>query len=464
MKKQENNFNVLFFPDKEKATATADNVFIEVDPKKDEKRYYNYDAKLRIRIRWSAGVLNFNLGERVELAKWSTDTQRCNNSTTHGKKKRTAKDINANIDTATKKIESIFDEFSKKNIIPSVEQFRNRYNNTTDTTERTKTILDYFDEFVTKESTTNNWKDSTVEKFSGIKNHLIGFGETQSEFSFDTFTKEGLNAYVSFLRDVKEMRNSTILKQISFLKWFLRWAKGECYNNTDAYMTFSPKMPKAEKKVIFLDWDELMKFYKFDFANAKMKIKDESGNVLQEIELTEENKKALERVRDVFCFCCFTSLRYSDVENLKRSDIKNGVMSITTIKTDDTLTIELNDYSSAILAKYAGEVYPDNKALPVISNQKMNDHLKTLGEVCGLDTPITITYYKGAKRFDEVYPKHELLTTHCGRRTFICNALMLGISPATVMKWTGHSDYKSMQPYIDVADAEKQKAMRLFNR
>lgn len=94
----------------------------------------------------------------------------------------------------------------------------------------------------------------------------------------------------------------------------------------------------------------------------------------------------------------------------------------------------------------------------------MNDHLKQMGEVCGLKTPITITYYKGAKRFDEVYPKHELLSTHCGRRTFICNALMLGIAPITVMKWTGHSDYKSMQPYIDVADAEKKKAMSLFNR
>lgn len=449
MAKSENNYNVLFFPDKEKTTATADNVFIETD-KTGEKKYYNYDAKLRIRIRWSAGVLNFNLGERVELAKWSTDTQRCINGTSHGKKKRTAKDINTKIETATNYIESIFSDFAKNEIIPTIDQFRHRYNNTPDTPERIKTILDYFDEFVAKESNFNNWKDTTIEKFSGIKNHLIGFGKTQPNFSFDTFTKEGLNDYVTYLRDVKEMRNSTIQKQISFLKWYLKWAKREGYNTNDAYMTFSPKMPKAEKKVIFLDWDELMKVYKFDFTAVP--------------DIDPENVKALERVRDVFCFCCFTSLRYSDVENLKRSDIKNGEMSITTIKTDDTLTIELNDYSGAILTKYADVVYPDNKALPVISNQKMNDHLKQLGEICGLDTPITITYFKGANRYDEVYPKHELLTTHCGRRTFICNALMLGIAPNTVMKWTGHSDYKSMQPYIDVADAEKKKAMKLFNR
>ena len=113
--------------------------------------------------------------------------------------------------------------------------------------------------------------------------------------------------------------------------------------------------------------------------------------------------------------------------------------------------------------KYANVTYPQNKALPVISNAKMNDHLKDMGEVCGLNTPIAITYYKGAERFDEVYPKYELIGTHCGRRTFICCALAMGIAPQTVMKWTGHSDYKSMKPYIDIADTEKKKAMSLFN-
>lgn len=32
------------------------------------------------------------------------------------------------------------------------------------------------------------------------------------------------------------------------------------------------------------------------------------------------------------------------------------------------------------------------------------------------------------------------------------------------MKWTGHRDYKSMKPYIDIADKAKEEAMKLFNR
>lgn len=149
---------------------------------------------------------------------------------------------------------------------------------------------------------------------------------------------------------------------------------------------------------------------------------------------------------------------------MKRSDVFSDHIAITTIKTADALKIELNDYSRAILDKYKGEQFPKNLALPVISNQRMNEYLKELGELCGINQPITVTYYKGNERFDEVYPKYELLGTHAGRRTFICNALMLGIPANVVMKWTGHSDYKAMKPYIDIADAAKSEAMKLFNK
>ena len=55
-------------------------------------------------------------------------------------------------------------------------------------------------------------------------------------------------------------------------------------------------------------------------------------------------------------------------------------------------------------------------------------------------------------------------TTHAGRRTFICNALSLGIPANVVMKWTGHSDYKAMKPYIDIADDIKANAMNKFDQ
>ena len=248
--------------------------------------------------------------------------------------------------------------------------------------------------------------------------------------------------YVDFLRK-KDMRNSSVSKQIVFLKWFLRWCtkKGYCHNT--AYEDFNPKLKSAPKKVIFLTNDEL--------------------NKLKTVEIPH-NKQYLERVRDVFLFCCFSGLRYSDVYNLKRSDVKPDHIEITTVKTADSLIIELNNHSKAILEKYKDIHFEDHKALPVISNQKMNVYLKELGELAEINDPVRETFYKGSKRIDIVTPKCALLGTHAGRRTFICNALALGIPAQVVMKWTGHSDYKAMKPYIDIADNIKADAMSRFNQ
>ena len=73
-------------------------------------------------------------------------------------------------------------------------------------------------------------------------------------------------------------------------------------------------------------------------------------------------------------------------------------------------------------------------------------------------------YFLQGRWRDEVTPKYALLSTHAGRRTFICNALALGIPAQVVMKWTGHSDYKAMKPYIDIADDIKANAMNKFNQ
>ena len=98
-------------------------------------------------------------------------------------------------------------------------------------------------------------------------------------------------------------------------------------------------------------------------------------------------------------------------------------------------------------------------ALPHIINQTMNRDLKTLCRLAGIDEEIRQTYYKGNQRIDTVRPKFDLVGTHTGRRTFIVNALSLGIAPNIVMKWTGHSDYKSMKPYIDIVDDVKAREM-----
>ena len=93
----------------------------------------------------------------------------------------------------------------------------------------------------------------------------------------------------------------------------------------------------------------------------------------------------------------------------------------------------------------------------------MNFYLKELCKLAQIDEPIRLTNYKGNQRIDEVRPKYELIGTHTGRRTFIVNALSRGIAPNVVMKWTGHSDYKAMKPYIDIVDSIKASEMAKMN-
>lgn len=307
----------------------------------------------------------------------------------------------------------------------------------------------------------NDWSVSTIKKFKTLKNHLEDYN---SKLTFEDFNEEGLNQFIDFLRDKCDFRNSTVLKTIKQLKWFLRWAVGHGFCTETSFMTFTPKLKTTEKKIVFLDWDELMKVYNFHFPEfgKKLKLIDVNGEEYEKS--VAVGPETLGHVRDLFCFCCFTSLRYSDAANLKKSNVFPEFIQITTVKTHDMLKIELNNYAKAILKKYKDAKFPYGRVLPVISNQRMNEYLKEMGEICGLNSPETVTYYKGNKRIDEIYPKWALLGTHTGRRTFICNALSMGISPQVVMQFTGHSDWKAMQPYIDITDAAKAEAMKKFNK
>ena len=403
------------------------------------------NVPIRMRVIYARHRIEFTTGYRIDVSKWDADKQRVKNGCTN-KLKQSASEINADLLRYYTEVQNIFKEFEVQETMPTAQQLKDTFNmrvrNTVEDEQKEVQISfwNVVDEFVKECGSLNNWTDSTYKKFSTVKNHIREF---KKNANFEYFDENGLNEYVNFLREKKDMRNSSVGKQIGFLKWFLRWSFKKCYNHNIAYETFKPKLKTTPKKVIFLTWDEL--------------------NKLKDYQIPKD-KQYLERVRDVFLFCCFTSLRYSDVRNLKRSDVKPDHIEVTTVKTADSLVIELNDHSKAILEKYKDVHFENNIALPVISNQKMNDYLKELGELAGIDEPIRETYYKGNKRIDEVTPKYALLSTHAGRRTFICNALALGIPAQVVMKWTGHSDYKAMKPYIDVADDIKANAMARFNK
>ena len=422
------------------------NIIFTLESRKKDGVLIVENVPIRMRVNFASKRIEFTTGYRIDAVKWDSDKQRVRNGCTN-KLKQSASEINASLLGYYTEVQEIFKKFEVEEIMPTPEQIKEAFNALHKPIEEVKqrkstpnAFYKVFDDFVEDCGRQNNWTDSTFEKFAAVKNHLTNF---RDGLTFDFFDEKGLNDYVTYLRDVKEMRNSTIGKQLSFLKWFLRWAFKKGLHQNNAYDSYKPKLKSTQKKIIFLTWEELNKLREFEIPAAK---------------------QALDRVRDVFLFQCFTGLRYSDVFNLRRSDIKGDHIEVTTVKTSDSLIIELNNHSKAILDKYKDVVFEDDKVLPIITNQKMNDYLKELAELAGIDEPVRQTYYRGNERIDEVTPKYALLGTHAGRRTFICNALALGIPPQVVMKWTGHSDYKAMKPYIDIADDIKANAMSKFNQ
>ena len=424
------------------------NIIFTLESRKKDGVLITENVPIRMRVNFASKRIEFTTGYRIDASKWDADKQRVKNGCSN-KLKQSASEINASLLEYYTEIQSIFKRFEVEDVMPTPEQIKKAFNAlhkpVSEEPKPKKEALpcdffQVFDDFVEDCGRQNNWTDSTFEKFAAVKNHLTNFREG---LTFEFFDERGLNDYISYLRDVKEMRNTTIGKQLSFLKWFLRWAFKKGVHQNNAYDSYKPKLKSTQKKIIFLTWDELNRLREFKIPS---------------------NKQALERVRDVFLFQCFTGLRYSDVFNLHRSDIKGDHIEVTTVKTSDSLIIELNNHSKAILDKYKDVAFENDKVLPVITNQKMNDYLKELAEMAGIDEPVRQTYYKGNERIDDVTPKYALLGTHAGRRTFICNALALGIPPQVVMKWTGHSDYKAMKPYIDIADDIKANAMSKFNQ
>ena len=426
------------------------NIIFALESRKKDGILIVENLPIRMRVNFASQRIEFTTGYRIDVAKWDADKQWVKNGCTN-KLKQSASEINAALLGYYTEIQEIFKRFEVAEVMPSPADVKSAFNarhrsddvqeeQTSEKLDASAEFYKAFDEFVCVCGRQNDWTHATYEKFAAVKNHLRAF---RADLSFSFFNEAGLTEYVRYLREVREMRNSTIGKQLSFLKWFLRWSFSQGMHRNNAYDTFRPKLKDTQKKIIFLTWEELTKLREFEIPSAK---------------------QSLDRVRDVFLFQCFTGLRYSDVYNLRRSDIKEDHIEVTTIKTSDSLVIELNKHSKAILEKYQDVVFEHDKALPVITNQKMNEYLKELAELAGINEPIRQTYYKGNERIDEVTPKYALLGTHTGRRTFICNALALGIPPQVVMKWTGHSDYKAMKPYIDIADDIKANAMSKFNQ
>ncbi len=427
------------------------------------------DCPIRVAARANDGRLLTSIGYSIAPTNWDTDSQQVKPGTKRAPVANAKGIPAATINARIAAVKAAFAQLEARPDAATLEALQGALDTITGKAAKAarKTraaqvgqspVMLAFEKFYREESARNQWAQGTLLKLKSFQRSLNDFNPA---LTFADLNEKGITRYIDFLRK-QGHEETSVQKRYSNLKWFLAWAIRVGLCTETAIQTYRPKFKVLAKPVIFLTRPELLKLYAYQIPENRtlVTLTDPAGREYQKRVM---EAGGLAKARDLFCFCAFTSLRYSDMAALKRSDIVGDSIVITTQKTNDRLEIPLNNYSRAILDKYAGLQDPRGLALPVISNQRMNDYLKDLCELCGINEPITKVYYKGGQRIEETREKWELVGTHAARRTFICYALTKGIPPQIVMKFTGHNDYKAMRPYIDIAGADAAAAMQLMN-
>lgn len=170
---------------------------------------------------------------------------------------------------------------------------------------------------------------------------------------------------------------------------------------------------------------------------------------LQLILRKQFNIPRLETVKDIFIFCCFTGLAFTDVQHLTPEHIlcdNKGEYWIRKPreKTTNMCNIPLLEIPLKLIDKYKHhpECERKNIVFPVPSNQRMNSYLKEIADLCGIK---------------------KNLSTHVARHSFACIALANKVSMESIAKMLGHSNIKTTKIYAKVLDrtiSEEMQALR----
>lgn len=274
----------------------------------------------------------------------------------------------------------------------------------------------------------------TLKGLNSKYNKLLMFQEDKNyPISFEIIDKFFYDLYLEYLINDCKLLNNTVGSCIKALKSFLNYATELGINKNMSFKKF--KVFQEDVDSVYLTGNELM-----HLNQLKIPI------------------RRLQNVKDIFCFACFTGLRFSDVSKIEQINIQNDLLKVRTIKTKDPICIPLNDYALEIIERNQREI---GKPLPTIySLDKTNKYLKEVAQIAKFYEPVLITKYSGGKRIEIKQPKCSLLSTHAARRTFITLSLEKGMRPEIVMQIVGIKKWETFKKYIKITDKVKVLEMK----
>lgn len=183
--------------------------------------------------------------------------------------------------------------------------------------------------------------------------------------------------------------------------------------------------------------------------------------------------KRLQKLKDLFVFGCTTALRYSDLINLKPSNIEvvgnNTYVYVRSQKTQTFSRIYLPQYAKDILHKYRRR---KTSLFPPISGVNFNLAIKRIALLAGWTEEIVKTRNKRGQPF-AIYKEQDskinfrfcdVVSSHTMRRTAITTMLRMGMNEINVRLISGHkANSTSFHRYVYYADSYIDEQMDIFH-
>lgn len=243
----------------------------------------------------------------------------------------------------------------------------------------------------------------------------------KQDIYLDELNRQFLMDYEFYLKSVRRCNHNSATKYLKNFKKIVRLALDKEWLDKDPFSGIKFKFEQVERD--FLEMHEVEKLQR------------------KQIDIPR-----LEQVRDVFVFCCYTGLAFTDVKQLTQDHIATDIHSAKWIrkprqKTGNVCNIPLLEVPLKILDKYKAAPYCQTHGvlLPVLCNQKMNAYLKELADICGI---------------------RKQISTHTTRHTFATCMLANGVSMESVAKMLGHSDTKMTRHYARILDSTVYREMQ----
>lgn len=281
-----------------------------------------------------------------------------------------------------------------------------------------------------KKGGTTNVAPGTIKSYKGFQSQLKEYQETRLRvIDFTDLTLDFYNDFRLFLTD-KEYSPNTIARMVKICKTI-------CYA-AEQLKLMDAKNVRSGFDVIYKDVDNVY-------------LTEERIQELYEYDLS--NRPAWEKVKDVFVVGCLTGQRVSDYKRINSNMIVtltdgNRYIKLKQEKTGNTVYIPLDYRVDTILNKYKGE-------LPKVYDQKINDHIKEIGEALGWTEIVELEEQRGAMEYTAKKRFCDLLKTHTCRRSLATNMQKAGASLSSIMAITGHSSEQQLKTYLKLDESEK---------